>query len=98
MEIDLNKELLNHHPNDSKEKHIHLSKKHKGYKNELETRWLKKWKKIEEKPPKNHTNSFKTTDNNVNSYSTESHQQEPGWGYNDGAMSLKNVNKNTAIK
>ena len=47
-------------------------------------------KKIEEKPPKNHTNSLKTTDNNANSYSTESHHQEKGSGYNDGSMSLKN--------
>ena len=27
LEIDFNKELLNRHPNDYKEKHIHLSKK-----------------------------------------------------------------------
>ena len=59
---------------------------------------MKKWKKIEEKPPENHTNSLKTTDNNANSYSTESHQQEQGSGYNDRAMSLKNEDKNTAIK
>ena len=52
LEIDFNKELLNRHPNDYKEKHIYLSKKHKGYKNELEKRRLKKWNKIEEKPPK----------------------------------------------
>ena len=65
LEIDVNKELLNRHPNDCKEKQIHLSKKHKGYENELEKRRLKKWNKIEEKPPKNHTNSLKTTDNNV---------------------------------
>ena len=53
---------------------------------------------IEEKPPKNHTNSLKTTDNNANSYSTESYQREQGSGYNDGAKSLKNEDKNTAIK
>ena len=59
---------------------------------------MKKWNKIEEKPSKNHTNSLKTTDNNVNSYSTKSHhQEEQGPGYNDGAMSLKNEDKNTAI-
>ena len=57
---------------------IHLSKEHKGYKNELEKRRLKKWNKIEEKPPKNHTNSLKTIDNNVNSYSTNSHPEEQG--------------------
>ena len=55
-------------------------------------------KKIEERPPKNHTNRLKTTDNNANSYSTESHQQEKGSGYNDGTMSLKNEDKNTAMK
>ena len=60
---------------------------------------MKKWNKIEEKPSKNHTNSLKTTDNNVNSYSTKSHhQEEQGPGYNDGAMSSKNEDKNTAIK
>ena len=53
---------------------------------------------IEEKPPKNHTNSLKTTDNNVNSYSTNSHPEEQGSGYNDGAMLLKNEDKNTATK
>ena len=37
---------------DIQKKHIHLSKKHKGYENELEKRRLKKWNKIEEKPPK----------------------------------------------
>ena len=85
--------------NDYKEKQIHLSKKHKGYENELEKRRLKKWHKIEEKPPKNHTNSLKTTDNNANSYSTKSHhQEEQGSGYNYGAKSLKNEVKNTAIK
>ena len=31
LEIDVNKELMNRHPNDYKEKHIYLSKKHKGY-------------------------------------------------------------------
>ena len=36
LEIDFNKELMNRHTNDYKEKHIHLSKKHKGYQNELE--------------------------------------------------------------
>ena len=36
LEIDVNKELMNRHPNDCKEKHVHLSKKHKGYENELE--------------------------------------------------------------
>ena len=36
LEIDVNKELMNRHPNDYKEKHVHLSKKHKGYENELE--------------------------------------------------------------
>ena len=76
LDIDFNKELLNHHSNDYKEKHIHLSKRQKDYKNELEKRRLKKGKKIEEKPPKNQTNSLKTIDNNANSYSTESHQQE----------------------
>ena len=79
-------------------KNIHLSKKHKGYKNDLEKQQLKKWNKIEEKPPKNHTNSLKTTDNNVNSYSTNCHQEEQGLGYNDGAMLLKNEDKNTATK
>ena len=98
LEIDGNKELMNRHPNDYKEKHIYLSKKHKGYENELEKRRLKKWNKIEEKPPKNHTNSLKTTDNNVNSYSTNSHPEEQGSGYNDGAMLLKNEDKNTATK
>ena len=89
LEIDFNKELLNRHSNNYKEKHIHLSKKHKGYENELEKRRSKNWNKIEEKPPKIHTNSLKTTDNNGNSYSTKSHQEEQGSGYNDGAMSLK---------
>ena len=99
LEIDFNKELLNRHPNDYKEKHIYLSKKHKGHKNELEKQRLKKWNKIEEKPPKDHTNSVKTTDNNANSYSTKSHhQEEQGSGYNDGAMPLKDEDKNTAIK
>ena len=98
VEIDFNKELLNCHPNDYKEKLIPLSKKYKGYENKVEKRRLKKWKKVKEKPPENHTNSLKTTDNNANSYSTESHQQEQGSGYNDGAMSLKNEDKNTAIK
>ena len=46
---------------------------------------------------KNHTNSLETTDNNANSYLTETHQLEQGSGYNDGAMSLKNEDKNTAI-
>ena len=46
---------------------------------------------------KNHTNSLETTDNNANSYLTESHQQEQTSGYNDGAMSLKNEDKNTAL-
>ena len=36
LEIDFNKELLNRHPSDYKEKHIHLSKKPKGYEKELE--------------------------------------------------------------
>ena len=45
-------------------------------KNKLEKQRLKKWNKIEEKPPKDHTNSVKTTDNNANSYSTKSHHQE----------------------
>ena len=39
---------------------------------------IKKWKKIEEKPPEKHTNSLKTADNSPNSYSTESHQQKKG--------------------
>ena len=56
-------------------------------------------KSLEEKPPKDHTISVKTTDNNANSYSTKSHhQEEQGSGYNDGAMSLKDEDKNTAIK
>ena len=55
-------------------------------------------KKIEEKPPKNHTNSLKTTDNNGNSYSANSHQEEQGSDYKDGAMLLKNEDKNTATK
>ena len=80
MEIDVNKEQMNRHPNDYKEKHIHLSKKHEGYENELEKRRLKKWNNIEEKPPKNQTNSLKTTDNNVNSYSTNSHQEKQAPG------------------
>ena len=54
---------------DIQKKHIHLTKKHKGYENELEKRRLKKWNKFEEKPPKNHTNSFKIPENNGNSYS-----------------------------
>ena len=98
LEIDFNKEPVNRHPNDYKEKRIHLSKKHKSYENELEKRRLKKWKKIQEKPPENHTNSLKTTYNNTNSYSTASQQQEQGLGYNDGARSLKNEDNNTAIK
>ena len=96
LQIDFNKELLNRHPDDHKEKPIHLSKRHKRYENELEKRPLKKWKKIEEKL-ENHNNSLKTTNNNANSYSTESHQQEQGSGYNDGAMSLKNKDNNNAI-
>ena len=59
---------------------------------------MKKWNKIEEKPPKNHTNSLKTTDNNVNSYSTNCHQEEQGLVYNNGAMLLKNEDKNTTTK
>ena len=60
---------------------------------------MKKWNRFEEKPPKNHTNSLKIPDNNGNSYSNKSHhQEEQGSGYNDGAMSLKNEDKNTAIK
>ena len=59
---------------------------------------MKKWNKIEEKPPKNHTNSLKTTNNNENSYSTNSRQEKQGSGYNDGAMLLKNEDKNTATK
>ena len=61
-----------------------LSKKHKGYENELEKRRLKKWKKIQEKPRDNHTNSLKTTYNNTYSYSTESQQQEQGSGKEQG--------------
>ena len=34
--IDFNKELLNLHPNDHKEKLIHISKNHKCYEKELE--------------------------------------------------------------
>ena len=34
LEIDFNKELLNCHPNDYKEKHIHLPKNQNGYENE----------------------------------------------------------------
>ena len=34
LEIDFNKEPVNRHPNDYKEKRIHLSKKHKGYEND----------------------------------------------------------------
>ena len=85
LEIDFNTELLNRHPNNHKEKRIHFSKKQKVYENELEKRRLKKLKKIEEKPPENDNNSLKTADNSTNSYSTESHQQEQGSGYNDGA-------------
>ena len=60
---------------------------------------MKKWNKIEEKPLKDHTKSLKTTDSNAGSYSTKSHhQEEQGSGYNDGAMSLKDEDKNTAIK
>ena len=60
---------------------------------------MKKWNKFEERPPKNHTNNLKIPDNNGNSYSNKSHhQEEQGSGYNDGAMSLKNEHKNTAIK
>ena len=33
---------MNRHPNDYKEKHIHLSKKHKGYENELEKTVIEK--------------------------------------------------------
>ena len=44
LEIDITKELLNGHLNGSKEKHLHLSTKYKGYDNELEKRGLKKWK------------------------------------------------------
>ena len=55
-----------------------------GYENELEKRRLKKWKKIQEKPPDNHTNSLKTTYNNTYSYSTESQQQEQGSGKEQG--------------
>ena len=47
---------------------MHFSKKYKGYENALEKWRLKKWEKIEEKPPENHANSLKTTDNNANSY------------------------------
>ena len=68
---------MNRHPNDYKEKHIHLSKKYKGYENELEKRRLKKWNKIEEKSPKNHANS---TDNKVNSYSINTHQEKQASG------------------
>ena len=46
----------------------------------------------------NHANSLKTADNNVNSYSTNSHQEEQGSGYSDGAMLSKNEDKNTAKK
>ena len=60
---------------------VHLSKKYKGYKNELEKWRLKQWEKIGDKTPENYTNSLKTTDNNANSYSTEQ-----GSGYNDGAI------------
>ena len=74
LEIDFNNELLNRHPNDHKEKRIHLSKKYKGYKNKLEKRRLKKWKKIDEKPPEKHANNLQTADNSANSYSIESHQ------------------------
>ena len=85
LEIDFNKKLMNRHTNDYKEKHIHLSKKHKGYESELEKQQLKKWNKIEEKTTKNRTNTLKTTDNIANSYSTKSqHQKEQGSGYNDG--------------
>ena len=97
LEIDFNKELLNRHPNDHKEKRIHLSKKYKGYETELERRRLKKWKKIEEKPPEKHTNSLKTADNSANSYSTETHQQKQGSSYNDDAMSLKNEDNNITL-
>ena len=97
LEIDFNKELLNCHPNGHKEKRIHLSKKYKGYKNELEKRRLKKCKKIEEKLPENHTNNSKTADNSADSYSAESHQQEQGSGYNDGEMPLRNEDNNTTI-
>ena len=91
LEIDFNKELLNRHPNDHKENRTHLSKKYKDYENELEKRRLKKWKKIDEKPPESHTNNLKTTDNSANSSSTESHQQKQGSSYDDGAMSLKMI-------
>ena len=90
LEIDFNEELLNRHSNDNKENRIHLFKKHKDYKNKLEKRRLKIWKKIEE-------NSLKTADNSAKSYSTESHQQEQGSGYNNRAMSLKNEGNNTTI-
>ena len=79
LEIDFNRELLNRHPNE-----------YKGCETKLERRQLKKWKKIEEKPPEKHTNSLKTTDNSANSYSTERHQQKLGSSYNNDAMSLKN--------
>ena len=59
---------------------------------------MKKWNRIDEKTPKTHTNSLKTTDNKVNSYSTNSHQEELTSGYNDGAMLLKNEDKNIATK
>ena len=53
--------------------------------------------KIEKKPPENHTNSLKTGNNNANSYSPESRQQEQGSDYNNGAMSLRNEDKNTTM-
>ena len=40
LEIDFNKELLNRHPNDHKEKCIDLSKTYKGYENNLEKQRL----------------------------------------------------------
>ena len=97
LEIDLTKELLNHHSIDDKEKRVSLSKKHKVYESKLEKRRLNKWKKIEKKPPENHTNSSKTTDNSANSYSTESRQQEEGSDYNEETMSLRNEDKNTTM-
>ena len=45
---------------DHKEKRIRLSKKHKGYKNELEKRKVIKWKKVGKKPPENNTKNHKS--------------------------------------
>ena len=58
---------------------------------------IKKMEKDREETPENHTNSLKTADNSINSYSTENHQREQGSDYNDGAMPLRNEDKNTTM-